>query len=292
MPPPERSYDRADLREPTPSQGGGAMRAFILIALLGGAALAGGLYFGGGMGDIGGAAPTEQTDRAPATAALDTPSGTPLAESSGEVETATAPQVLDDRSTQQASTQRDDRREQQRREQQQRREEEQRRLAELNRAAEPQPPRNVPTSSTPSGPVSLQPGSNGSVGPSLDPPSSVTQIPPAAQTASVTQPPATTRAPPAGAVQWAQRPSSRRIAELYPDRALREGTGGRVQLDCTVQASMAVACSVASESPAGQGFGRAALSAANSYRAGPTLSNGQSSVGARTRIAVAFQAPQ
>jgi len=267
------------------------MRAFILIALLGGAALAGGLYFGGGMGDVGGATQSEQTDQAPDTSALDTPSGTPLADSSGEVEGASAPQVLDERPTQQAS-QRDDRREQQRREQQ-RREEEQRRLAELNRAAEPQPPRTVvAANSTPSGPVSLQPGSNSSVGPSLDPPSSVTQLPPATQTASVTQPPATTRAPPAGTVQWAQRPSSRRIAELYPDRALREGTGGRVQLDCTVQASMAVSCSVASESPAGQGFGRAALSASNSYRASPTLSNGQSSVGARTRIAVAFQAPQ
>ena len=266
------------------------MRAFILIALLGGAALAGGLYFGGGMGDIGGT-PTEQTDQAPDTAALDTPSGTPLADSSGAAETATAPQVLDDRRPQQPAA-RDDSREQQRREQQQRREEEQRRLAELNRAAEPQPPRTVAASSTPSGPVSLQPGSNGSVGPSLDPPSSVTQLPPATQTASVTQPPATTRAPPPGAVQWAQRPSARRISELYPDRALREGTGGRVQLDCTVQASMAVVCAVASESPAGQGFGRAALSASSSYRASPTLSNGQGSVGARTRIAVAFQAPQ
>ena len=40
------------------------------------------------------------------------------------------------------------------------------------------------------------------------------------------------------------------------------------------------------------GFGRAALSAAGSFRARPTLSNGTSAVGATTRLAVSFQAPQ
>jgi protein TonB len=68
--------------------------------------------------------------------------------------------------------------------------------------------------------------------------------------------------------------------------------GGRVQLDCTVLASLAVNCTIASESPAGEGFGRAALSVAESYRARSTLTDGSSAVGSRTRIAVAFQAPQ
>jgi protein TonB len=73
---------------------------------------------------------------------------------------------------------------------------------------------------------------------------------------------------------------------------LRDAIGGRVLLDCTVQANLAVACGIASESPAGIGFGRAALSAAAAYRAQPTLSDGSSSVGARTRIGMNFQAPQ
>ena len=51
------------------------------------------------------------------------------------------------------------------------------------------------------------------------------------------------------------------------------------------------ACNVASETPAGNGFGRAALAASASYRAQPTLSNGAAAAGARTRIAVTFQAP-
>jgi protein TonB len=106
--------------------------------------------------------------------------------------------------------------------------------------------------------------------------------------------PTTSRAtpPPArGAVVWAQRPSARRISELYPDRALRQGVGGRVELSCNVLATRALACNVANESPAGLGFGQAALSASQSYRASPSLSDGTSSSGAQARIVVQFQAP-
>lgn len=95
-----------------------------------------------------------------------------------------------------------------------------------------------------------------------------------------------------GAVVWVQRPTARRVWELYPQRALRDGVGGRVQLDCTVQADFTLRCVVASESPPGEGFGRAALSGAADYRARPTLSDGTSAVGVRTRIAVNFVAPQ
>ena len=95
-----------------------------------------------------------------------------------------------------------------------------------------------------------------------------------------------------GAVVWVERPTARRISELYPQRALRQGLGGRVALDCTVLASLAVECAVASESPPGEGFGRAALAAAQSYRSRPTLSDGRSAVGTRTRVIMSFQAPQ
>jgi protein TonB len=81
------------------------------------------------------------------------------------------------------------------------------------------------------------------------------------------------------------------MQELYPSRANQQGAGGRVQLDCTVRADLALACAVASESPAGMGFGRAALGAAAAYRAQPSLSDGTEAIGARTRIVVNFQAP-
>jgi hypothetical protein len=58
-----------------------------------------------------------------------------------------------------------------------------------------------------------------------------------------------------------------------------------------VLASLALTCSVSSETPSGLGFGRAAIDAAGSYRARATLSDGASAIGARTRIIVQFQAP-
>ncbi|MEQ1492328.1 MAG: hypothetical protein ABL932_17430 [Terricaulis sp.] len=103
--------------------------------------------------------------------------------------------------------------------------------------------------------------------------------------------PAQTRAAP-GSVVWSARPSQRRIADLYPRSALNDGIGGRVVLDCRVLGDLSVSCSIASETPSGSGFGRAALSASSSYRARATLSDGASSIGSSTRIAVNFQAPQ
>jgi protein TonB len=95
-----------------------------------------------------------------------------------------------------------------------------------------------------------------------------------------------------GVVRWTSRPTARRIADLYPDAAARQGVGGRVELNCTVTPSLGLACGIASETPPGLGFGRAALSVSNSYRVAPALSDGGGAVGTRTRIAVQFQAPQ
>jgi protein TonB len=279
--PPDRSYDRADLREP--SRDGGPLRAIVLIALLGGAALGGGLYFGGGMGGFGASAPPEQTADVGADP-LDTPSGVPIGEEGADVE-APPVQILADRTQPTAPT----------REQTPPRE----------RAPAPQTT-TVASNNTQSGsggPLSLVPGGG-------QPPGQTVASPPAPNTGGTATPlapspaSAITTAPPqpqtdsaalrgtVGSVVWAQRPTARRISELYPQRALREGLGGRVQLDCEVQANLNVSCAIASESPAGQGFGRAALSASSAYRARATLSDGTSAVGTRTRIAVNFQAPQ
>ncbi len=95
----------------------------------------------------------------------------------------------------------------------------------------------------------------------------------------------------AASVLWAQRPSARRIADLYPARAQRDGTGGRAELDCSVRADLGLSCAIVSEAPAGGGFGRAALTASGAYRVRPTLSDGVAAPGARTRIAIVFQPP-
>jgi protein TonB len=277
-PPSERDYTR-ELRDP-PKGEGGSLRAFILIALLGGAALAGGLYFGGGMGN-----PAQRSQQAveEQPAAVSEPSD--ANDFAGLEEAPSVPL------SQAVTSQRD------------------RQTQTPPREREAPPPRTVERTSPPAttqqvasntsntgGPITLSPsGSQGNTG-SPVPLSPLPQAP--VQNANVepsitnTAPPQTQRATPAGSVVWAQRPSSRRIEELYPQRALRSGVGGRVVLDCQVQSNLSVSCSVASETPAGEGFGRAALSVSSSYRARATLSDGSSAVGSSTRIAINFQAPQ
>ena len=285
----ERSYDRPDLREPAPREGGGAMRAFILIALLGGAALAGGLYFGGGMPDFSNQQQAQDIDVAPPPALYDENepasaediAGVSLAEASDPAPRRPEPPP--------------------------RRETAQQPAAAPARAEEREPDTPSPTASWAGngqgGPVSLQPNerqvaSNNTTPstavpltpPQTTPSNTPTSSPTTSAPANVTRPPPTPQRA-AGTVTWAQRPSARRISDLYPSRALREGVGGRVELSCRVLVNQALSCNVASESPAGLGFARAALSAASSYRANATLSNGASSTGASTSIVVQFQAP-
>jgi len=289
--PPRRtppSYDRADLHEP-PKGEGGALRAFVLIALLGGAALAGGLYFGGGIPNFG--APSQSSDAASTTPppsaptsqepsdGLDQPVGVPVDEAIARATTrATAtpprdtarPTQTPPSRTQTASSRTND------------------------DTVTPAPSASwAGAPQTNSGPVSLRPNESASTpapvasvvpppvqGPSLDAPNTAV--------ASATPPP---RVAPPGIVQWSQRPTARRVADLYPERAARQGVGGRVTLDCAVRSDLGLSCAVLGESPAELGFGRAALTAATSYRAMPTLSNGATAVGAHTRLVLQFQAP-
>jgi protein TonB len=254
------------------------MRAFILIALLGGAALAGGLYFGGGIPNFASAPETEQAAEIASTTpydepgdVLDEPIGVPLEESATP---APAP----------------DRRAEARREEARR--EEARREAARPRE-EPDAPPPAPTTSwaannASGGPTSLSPGSS-APSTNVTPPTPVPLSPTVTAAATPTNR-GTTR--PAGNVVWAARPSARRVADLYPERASRDGVGGRVELDCSVRSNQSLACSVANESPAGLGFGRAALNAAGSYRAQAWLSDGTDSTGARTRVVFQFNAPE
>jgi protein TonB len=271
-PPPtyDQRYERSEAREP-PKAEGGALRAFILIAVLGGAALAGGLYFGGNMG--GGAPETETAEVAPQPAPTggDTESGavsdtTPFSDVArpGPTQTAARREPAPERPRQ-----------------------------EQTHRPSPPPATTTTVASTPQssgGPISLSPGAS--------PPADITSSPgvavPLAPPATVEPTPTSavaSRPPPQGTVSWAQRPTARRISDVYPARALRDGVGGRVALDCTVLANLGLTCSVASETPAGLGFGRAAMAVSGSYRAQAALSDGASAVGVRTRIVVQFQAP-
>ena len=283
-PPLDRDYSR-DLRDPPKGQGG-PLRAFVLIALLGGAALIGGIYFGGGMGGSPPAA-TEQPETQPAQSesnaggddfsALEEAPSVPLSEAvtnrADRQTTARTPEREPQRTTRE----------------------------EPQRTVEREPPRREPAASTaansaatPTGPAPLfSPQTQGNQGavplnPQTAPPIQTANVEPSILGSAT--PPQTRAAP--GNVVWTQRPSARRISELYPRSALNDGVGGRVVLDCRVLGDLSASCSIASETPSGAGFGRAAMSAASSYRARATLSDGSSAIGSSTRIAVNFQAPQ
>ncbi len=280
-PPPDR-YDRNDLREP-PSSGGGPLRALILIALLGGAALAGGLYFGGGMNDVAGNPGQEdqQVAEAPATGEPESYSDDPAGSDALSLDEALdpAPRRTEPPRREPAPTPA--------------REPTRQQDEAADRAAAPTTSWAANSGSTTSGgPVSLQPGASQPTSPSSSP--SPVPLGPTASPVSSDPAPATTRPTTptrAATVSFSSRPSARRIADLYPSRALRDGVGGRAVLDCTVASGLTLNCSVASETPAGLGFGQAAMSASNSYRANPQRSDGSSAVGQSTRIVVQFQAP-
>lgn len=281
-----RNYDPPPAQE-REAGGGGMLRILLLVLLLGGGALAAGLYY------------TGDTQPPAQQAALDDTSLetlTPTELGVGGSETAEEPVTLTEAQTGQTRRERE---REERRLQQQRERERQQAAAEEADAVVPAPQTswtgaqqaaaagqqvasNTYSPTAPGGPVSLGAASP----PAANPTQNVSAPAPAAAQPQRVTPPA-----PAGQVLWAQRPSARRIADLYPDRALREGNGGRVELACTVRADLTLACAVANETPGDGGFGRAAMSAAGAYRARPTLSDGSASAGARTRIAIVFQPP-
>src|SRR5262249_18799687 len=84
---------------------------------------------------------------------------------------------------------------------------------------------------------------------------------------------------------WARVP--RELQRFYPRAAVRQNVEGRAVLDCLVSTAGPLAWAVAAETPAGWGFGAAALEIAAQYRMVPATRDGVPIEG-RYRMAVPF----
>lgn len=92
---------------------------------------------------------------------------------------------------------------------------------------------------------------------------------------------------------WAAVPSVDDLVQAFPTRAMDEGVEGRVTLRCTVdQLGSLHDCRVEGETPAGYGFGEAALGLSDGFRMKPRLEDGRPVPGAEVRIPIVFKIPR
>jgi protein TonB len=86
-------------------------------------------------------------------------------------------------------------------------------------------------------------------------------------------------------VVWESEASASEVQRAYPADARQAGIAGSAAVECVIAPDGRLhACSVVSETPAGHGFGRAALKLAPAFRAGSATASGWPTAGYRTRI--------
>ena len=92
---------------------------------------------------------------------------------------------------------------------------------------------------------------------------------------------------------WLRRPSGEDVDRYYPDRAREREVVGRASITCTVTARGELRnCSIARESPPGNGFGQAALQMSRLFRMSPQQENGQPTENGRVTVPITFQLPE
>jgi protein TonB len=89
---------------------------------------------------------------------------------------------------------------------------------------------------------------------------------------------------------WEKLPSADQLARHYPRRALEQELTGRAVIACRVTVRGTVeGCAVSSETPAGAGFGEAAMKLARYFKMSPRTVDGRSVEGGSVSIPIAFR---
>ena len=98
-------------------------------------------------------------------------------------------------------------------------------------------------------------------------------------------------APASAEPQWLRLPSRSEVAKAYP-RARADGQPGSAMLSCEVANDGALfGCVVMNESPAGKGFGAAALRLSRLYRMQPVIREGVPAPGGSVLIPIRWPRP-
>jgi protein TonB len=94
---------------------------------------------------------------------------------------------------------------------------------------------------------------------------------------------------PLGRPEWVRKPEANSLSRYYPVKAQFKDADGRALVECRIgSGGILTSCVVVEETPAGFGFGEAALNATKDCLLSETTSTGQPALGLKVRVPFRF----